>query len=50
MKLVNNNNNEYGIGKRVLQLQSGPIQESKNMNTTIKKHLLENIRQKNSWR
>lgn len=48
MKLVNISNNEYGIGKRVRELQSGPIQESKKIDQTIKKHLLENIRLKNS--
>jgi hypothetical protein len=51
MRLVNVSNNVYGIGPRVRELGgTSSMNESKKINLTIKKHLLENIRQKNSWK
>jgi hypothetical protein len=45
-KLVNIVNNPFGISKRLRELRS--VNESKNIDSTIKKHLLESIRTKNS--
>jgi hypothetical protein len=45
-KLVNIVNNPFGISKRLREL--GSVNESKNIDSTIKKHLLESIRTKNS--
>jgi len=49
MRLVNVSNNVYGIGTRVRELKStSSMNESKRIDYTIKNHLLENIRNKNS--
>jgi hypothetical protein len=49
MKLVNVSNNVYGIGPRLRELKgSMSMNESKKINLTIKRHLLEGIRRKNS--
>ena len=49
MKLVNVSNNVYGIGPRLRELKgSMSMTESKKINLTIKRHLLEGIRRKNS--
>jgi hypothetical protein len=45
-KLVTLVNNPFGISKRLREL--GSVNESKNIDSTIKKHLLESIRIKNS--
>ena len=49
MKLVNVSNNVYGIGPRLRELKgSMSMNESKKINLTIKRHLIEGIRRKNS--
>lgn len=45
-KLVNLGNNPFFIGKRLREL--GSVNESRRIDSTIKKHLLESIRTKNS--
>jgi hypothetical protein len=49
MRLVNVSNNIYGIAPRIRELKSSvSMNESKRIDSTIKKHLLESIRTKNS--
>jgi hypothetical protein len=45
-KLVTLVNNPFGISKRLREL--GTVNESRRIDSTIKKHLLESIRTKNS--
>jgi hypothetical protein len=49
MRLVNVSNNIYGIAPRIRELKSSAsMNESKRIDSKIKKHLLESIRNKNS--